>query len=100
MISLPSSVMTVFFPFSRSTPQYVCLQGQDVAGRWNRKEIDREFDFDHLIIINMGQLFYTLKNPLMTLCDCGSRKVFTDIEEQLNRVIDAGNLEKVCHVVR
>jgi hypothetical protein len=38
-----------------------------------------------------GSSFHLNPNDV---CDCGSRKVFTDIEEQLNRVIDAGNLEK------
>jgi hypothetical protein len=40
------------------------------------------------------------KDPLKALCDCGSRKMFTNVEEQLNAVIDAGKLEKICRVVR
>ncbi len=40
------------------------------------------------------------KDPIRTLCDCGSRHVFTDIESQLNALIDAGSLKKVCHVLK
>jgi hypothetical protein len=39
------------------------------------------------------------QDPLKALCDCGSRKVFINVEEQLNAVIDAGKLEKICRVV-
>jgi len=40
------------------------------------------------------------KDPLTALCDCGNRHVFTDIESQLNTMIDDGSLKKVCHVVK
>jgi len=40
------------------------------------------------------------KDPLTSLCDCGSRKVFTDIENQLNALIEKGKLQSVCRVVK
>jgi len=40
------------------------------------------------------------KDPLITLCDCGSRQAFTDIKSQLNALIDGGTLKSVCHVLK
>ncbi|HZV70682.1 MAG TPA: hypothetical protein VFG10_14105 [Saprospiraceae bacterium] len=40
------------------------------------------------------------KEPLITLCDCGSRQAFADIKSQLNALIDAGQLKTVCHVMK
>ena len=39
-------------------------------------------------------------NPLTELCNCGSRKAFTDIENQLNGLIKTSKLRTVCKVVR
>ena len=40
------------------------------------------------------------KDPLDELCDCGSRKAFTEITSQLNHLIDSEQLRKVCKVVK
>lgn len=39
-------------------------------------------------------------DPLKEICDCGSQKAFTDIEKQLNDLIDSGKLREVCKVVK
>lgn len=36
------------------------------------------------------------KDPITSLCNCGNRHAFTDIERQLNELIDAKQLETVC----
>src|SRR4029078_1289771 len=40
------------------------------------------------------------KDPLITLCDCGSRQAFTEIKSQLNALIDGNTLKTVCHVLK
>ncbi len=40
------------------------------------------------------------KAPLTELCDCGTRKAFTDLTGQLDQLIDAGKLRSVCKVIR
>jgi hypothetical protein len=40
------------------------------------------------------------KDPLRVLCHCGSRKAFTDIESQLNVLIEADRLTSVCRVMK
>lgn len=40
------------------------------------------------------------RDPLLELCDCGLRTAFTDVEAQLNQLIDNGKLRSSCKVVR
>lgn len=40
------------------------------------------------------------KDPLIELIDCGNRTAFTNLIEQLNRLIDEGKLRKVCKVIK
>jgi hypothetical protein len=40
------------------------------------------------------------KDPLTELCDCGNKKAFTDIINQLNYLIDNKKLRSVCKVVK
>jgi hypothetical protein len=40
------------------------------------------------------------KVPLTELCDCGVKNAFTDLTGQLDQLIDAGKLRKVCKVIR
>ncbi|WNJ17052.1 hypothetical protein [Pontibacter sp. G13] len=39
------------------------------------------------------------KDPMMEVCDCGSRKAFSDIEQQLNRLIDKRKLRTKCKAI-
>ena len=40
------------------------------------------------------------KDPLISIYDCGSRKVITDVENQLNALIDQNRLKELCRVVK
>lgn len=40
------------------------------------------------------------KDPVSSLCNCGAKSAFSDIEKQLNQLIDRGELEKVCKKLR
>lgn len=40
------------------------------------------------------------KYPLKELCDCGNKTVFTDIENQLNNIIDKNKLRKTCKIIQ
>lgn len=40
------------------------------------------------------------KDPLTELCDCGSKSAFTDIEKQLNLLIEKKMLKKNCKVIK
>jgi hypothetical protein len=40
------------------------------------------------------------KNPLTELCNCGNKQTFSDIETQLNDLIDAGKLKTACKVLK
>jgi hypothetical protein len=40
------------------------------------------------------------KNPLTELCDCGNKKAFTDIEAQLNKLIDSNTLRTKCKTIK
>lgn len=39
------------------------------------------------------------REPLIEICDCGLRSAFTDIENQLNQLIEKDRLKSVCKVV-
>lgn len=44
---------------------------------------------------------YIIDNdPLTEFCDCGSKTAFTDIEKQLNGLIDIKSLRTVCKVIK
>ena len=40
------------------------------------------------------------KNPLTELCDCGNRNSFTDIQSQLNSLIDNKSLRTKCKTIK
>lgn len=40
------------------------------------------------------------KDPLIELCNCGSKKAFTDIDKQLNSLIDTKNLRTTCKTIK
>jgi hypothetical protein len=40
------------------------------------------------------------KDPLAELCDCGNKAAFSDIEKQLNQLIEEGRLRTVCKVLK
>lgn len=40
------------------------------------------------------------KDPLLEMCDCGSRKKYTDPLRELNEMIDTGALRKTCKVIK
>ena len=40
------------------------------------------------------------KDPLIALCNCGSRKAFSDVEGQLNSLILGGKLTSVCKTIK
>jgi len=40
------------------------------------------------------------KDPLTELCDCGIKNAYTDLEHQMNQLIDDGTLRTKCKVVR
>jgi len=40
------------------------------------------------------------KDPLKELCDCGNKTVFTDIEKQLNSIIDNNKLRTTCKTIK
>lgn len=46
----------------------------------------------------MGMIKY--KDPLLELCDCGSRKKYDDPEKQLNTLIDSGALRSTCKAIK
>lgn len=46
----------------------------------------------------MGMVKY--KDPLLELCDCGKRTRFTDVEKELNDLIDSGELKKNCKTLK
>lgn len=39
------------------------------------------------------------REPLVDICDCGLRSAFTDIEAQLNQLIEKDRLKSVCKVI-
>jgi hypothetical protein len=40
------------------------------------------------------------KNPLTEMCDCGNKKAFTDIQGQLNQIIDNKTLTTKCKTLK
>ncbi len=40
------------------------------------------------------------KDPLLELCDCGNKIAFTDIEKQLNELIEQNKLKTTCKKIR
>ena len=40
------------------------------------------------------------KDPLLELCDCGSRKKYDDPVKQLNELIDSGALRSMCKTIK
>jgi hypothetical protein len=40
------------------------------------------------------------KNPLLELCDCGNKTGFSDIESQLNYLIDKKSLREICKIIK
>ena len=40
------------------------------------------------------------KDPLKELCDCGNKAAFTDIEKQLNDLIDKKKLRTTCKAIK
>ncbi len=40
------------------------------------------------------------KDPLVELCDCGNRSRFTDLEKELNEMIDKDELKKNCKTLK
>jgi hypothetical protein len=40
------------------------------------------------------------KNPLIELCDCGNRSAFSNIENQINYLIDNKQLRQKCKVLK
>ncbi len=40
------------------------------------------------------------KDPLSELCDCGNKAVFTNIEKQLNNLIDQKKLRTTCKIIK
>lgn len=40
------------------------------------------------------------RSPFLELCDCGLRSAFTDIEAQLNQLIERGKLRSTCKVLK
>jgi hypothetical protein len=40
------------------------------------------------------------RDPLVELCNCGDKKAFTNEVEQLDRLIDDGELRKICKVMK
>lgn len=40
------------------------------------------------------------KDPLLEMCDCGSRKKYADPVRELNGIIDVGALRKTCKVIK
>lgn len=40
------------------------------------------------------------KDPLTELCDCGNKTVFTDIDKQLNEIIDSDKLRTTCKTIK
>ncbi|MFO7614437.1 MAG: hypothetical protein R6W71_07345 [Bacteroidales bacterium] len=40
------------------------------------------------------------KDPLLELCDCGTKGAFSDITKQLNRIIDENKLRTICKVIK
>lgn len=40
------------------------------------------------------------KDPLKELCDCGNKAAFTDIEKQLNSIIDNNKLRTTCKTIK
>ncbi len=40
------------------------------------------------------------KDPLTELCDCGNKTVFTDIDKQLNNLIDQNKLRTTCKTIK
>jgi hypothetical protein len=40
------------------------------------------------------------KNPLIELCDCGNKNAFTNIEVQLNKLIDSNILRSKCNTIK
>lgn len=40
------------------------------------------------------------KDPLLELCDCGNKKAFTDLQKQLNKLIDNNTLRTKCKRIK
>ncbi len=40
------------------------------------------------------------KDPLTEICDCGNKTTFTDIEKQLNNLIDQKKLQTTCKTLK